>query len=829
MDNLRKIMGCFGIGWLMLLSGWLGTCSVKAESLPSIQTAIAGLDGSQGAGLEQQGDWASNESNLYYGIGYSKDETIEETGATYRQGVPAINYFDPNDPEMKNPIKHMYSTLKNSNDPDSGYRYETTAGLNIFRVDRFNSSTYKTRAIYFGEGKITDEDTGEITAYANPSSGSKLKNINVWVVMKPNGDVIEHHFYIKNLTEAPLDVFPIKQVDTCLANDDDVAVCSRGPHKGMYIKNNQVGFRLDYQTDVPNGPAVYAASKYSIRMSDVFGSTPSAPKSKQVEQPRGAVLYGGTIDQDSGLFMSWGKKTIPAGSVIELRYDVGITKQFSKSYQNLCNNTEALIAANQNYIGDKLRYTVKLKSDEALTDINVSDILPAGLSTPEDMSLSINGNEQKLATENCYDEKTRTINIAQADLPLIEGDSYGEMLLSYTATPDRTTAGKTLTNTANYQATSTISGLNAGKANTNVLISSDLTANLLLKCVDTTGATIREDEALTFDLGEKYDITPPRIRGYSYQKIGKDSAALSGVFTRGLTVILVYEKKPATFELSQDVTDLTGQSLDKGTATQDQQMNYTVIIDSLRELEGDYQELTITSQLSEYLTDIRQVTLKDDANNKLNITQVYDETTHQLVVKLPKDQGVNALQNLTLTWQAKVKVDAPIDSEVKVTTTAKANYSDGVVSDEEKANELTTTVVAGELSFVEAPTAFQFGPQKVSVIDERYPVVKQEGRLRVQDLRGQGHQWQLFVQMTTPLMSNGEQLSSTLVYKKDNQLYDLSKSMLVENHETTDGGIVDMTKPFDEKEGLFLEVPAGLATVGNYQGALSWTLVNGPS
>lgn len=57
----------------------------------------------------------------------------------------------------------------------------------------------------------------------------------------------------------------------------------------------------------------------------------------------------------------------------------------------------------------------------------------------------------------------------------------------------------------------------------------------------------------------------------------------------------------------------------------------------------------------------------------------------------------------------------------------------------------------------------------------------------------------------------------------------MSDETLIENHLTEDGKIVDVSKEWNKERGLCLKIPAGLPTVGTYQGTLTWSLVDGPN
>ncbi|WP_390406056.1 MucBP domain-containing protein [Lacticaseibacillus jixiensis] len=68
-------------------------------------------------------------------------------------------------------------------------------------------------------------------------------------------------------------------------------------------------------------------------------------------------------------------------------------------------------------------------------------------------------------------------------------------------------------------------------------------ASLTIHYVDEYGATIKHDETKTGNVGNGYAIEPPKIGGYQYGELGKDSASLTGVFTKDPTnITLVYNQ-----------------------------------------------------------------------------------------------------------------------------------------------------------------------------------------------------------------------------------------------------------------------------------------------
>uniref|UniRef100_UPI000F7665B5 MucBP domain-containing protein n=1 Tax=Lacticaseibacillus porcinae TaxID=1123687 RepID=UPI000F7665B5 len=66
---------------------------------------------------------------------------------------------------------------------------------------------------------------------------------------------------------------------------------------------------------------------------------------------------------------------------------------------------------------------------------------------------------------------------------------------------------------------------------------------LTIKYVDQNGKSIQADTVKSGYVGNDYGVTPSTIGGYTYQGLGKDSAALNGKFTAGAqTITLVYQQ-----------------------------------------------------------------------------------------------------------------------------------------------------------------------------------------------------------------------------------------------------------------------------------------------
>lgn len=116
-------------------------------------------------------------------------------------------------------------------------------------------------------------------------------------------------------------------------------------------------------------------------------------------------------------------------------------------------------------------------------------------------------------------------------------------------------------------------------------------------------------------------------------------------------------------------------------------------LDSLREDVGSYETLTLTTAISNFLTNTTNIELKDVEGKLVATENHYEEVTGNLLVTLNKGQAILQTKNLLLSFEADVKDNATINEEIQVSTKGHVIYSDGRDSGEEFSEVFSTKII----------------------------------------------------------------------------------------------------------------------------------------
>lgn len=290
---------------------------------------------------------------LKYGVG----ESIYENG----YGTPSVSL------SVNQNTKDIYfvrtSNMKNENFLKMGMGQ----GLHLLRGDGYRQDISRADILY---GEVTfkqakkesikdptfDVMYDKISAFSDSKDGWGLGNsdndktdldLSTRLEMEPDlvNSGIRHTYYIRN--NAPY----TKEVPIFVAYDSEVngnkliSVRSLGVNKGMYIEAS--GYRIEYHTDVANGPLYYNVS-HSLggaiaTLGGVFGLDDRGENVKIFanHQPYGTELVNIATMRSTAVFMYWGRRQIKPNEEIVISYDIRLqpTNSYVKVHHNYEDNT----------------------------------------------------------------------------------------------------------------------------------------------------------------------------------------------------------------------------------------------------------------------------------------------------------------------------------------------------------------------------------------------------------------------------------------------------------------------------------------------------------
>jgi len=145
--------------------------------------------------------------------------------------------------------------------------------------------------------------------------------------------------------------------------------------------------------------------------------------------------------------------------------------------------------------------------------------------------------------------------------------------------------------------------------------------------------------------------------------------------------------------------------------------------------------------------------------------------------------------------------------------------------------QTVTYVYTGQLLFTSVPKTLDFGSHALENTAQTYGATLAQS-LSVQDNRQLNSSWQLSAQLGSDGFvgtKTGKKLAATLYYQNGNttSTIDSTTGTLITSHTTVDHQPVSVSGAWDgQTTGLFLEVPAGVADLGTYEGTVTWNLGN---
>lgn len=260
-------------------------------------------------------------------------------------------------------------------------------------------------------------------------------------------------------------------------------------------------------------------------------------------------------------------------------------------------------------------------------------------------------------------------------------------------------------------------------------------------------------------------------------------------------------------------------------------LKYEILVDSgyIAKDTGTYDQLTITQKYDPHLespTDLKVI----DENGK-NIGEVI-YNNDGIVATLDTNPKLLRSKKVKVTFNAKVKDKA--EGEIVAEAIATGTYSTGDVVN--KKSDEVKTKITGVLKFVSAPEVIGFG-EKLTITPrtKTYHLSQFDERLAVKDSRAlsRNPSWKMTAQLVKPLTGkeNRDSVLNGLYYLYGGKVSTLTEddSALVYEKKTTNKEEINISNTWTpEGDGLYLEVPAGTAKVGGYEGTIQWTLQNVP-
>lgn len=768
---------------------------------------------------------SANAGKLRFGIGFGQRPTssIEEDKI---RNTPSVQYVQ----SESNVIDHLYTNRNNG----SG----TTSPFNIIEeLSEYQSAGYDATA-----GKITLPTGGikkgdRIIVSEGKKIGSNDFLVNITMEADKKNTSVLHTYSITNTSEVTKTIYPIKQVDTELAMNDDVPIFSRGPHKGLYIESedesDQNVYRLDYITDVDNGPLTYHGKGQYETLENVFGPDLANPVAEINGQPVNQLEEDEIVfeNDDTGIFMAWGEKTLAPGETIELAYAVGISAATKMKIDKTVDNTTSKDGLNR--VGDELAYTINLnnvadKETGLAENIEISDVLPKEVEEPTKIALTNSkGETTELAIEDVYDATTHSIKTKTEDML-----GQDKVVLTYQVKVKPDSAGKTLVNVAKATGQNPNGGLFEIEATTETLILN--TSKITINYQDETGLELAKSKMIEGTSGESYDEKPKVIFGYNYTSVIGNP---SGQFTEtDESVTFVYHAKEM-FKLNQEVLNSSGIDMDKQDVGIGEVLTYKVILNpNSQEFTEDeassiYKQIELSESIDPNLTNVTKIKLMTESGIEVG-TAAYDAQKHQVTGKIIESDNVNLQEKIVLSYEATVHSETPIGTIIKEQANATVSYVESsTLAIKKMSNEVVVTVNRGELIFESAPKVLNFGvDNKISSKDKLIELVTKDHDLSVRDLRGKGSQWSMTVKLLDEMTNSGSSLADSLRYVKDGTEQIISKdaSAVVYQKTTESSEIVNISDQWSSKNKPVLKVKAGLARTGSYEGTIQWALQDVP-
>lgn len=354
------------------------------------------------------------------------------------------------------------------------------------------------------------------------------------------------------------------------------------------------------------------------------------------------------------------------------------------------------------------------------------------------------------------------------------------------------------------------------------------TGTVVFHYQDEEGNKLAEDKTIVDDIGNSYNEKPIDLNGYLYVRTQGNATGVIEDQTQ--EVLFIYQQN--RFKLTQTVTKMDGSSAEKAALTEVLKVK-TVLDSQLTSVTPSvfYKDLTITVPIDDALIDVGTFSL--NRADGTSVGQVsYDDSTKSVNATITEADQIPWNENVTMSYQATVKEDAPLASTITTVGEASGSYTNNWVANPVKSNTTKTEIVDGKLAFVSAPTDLDFGENlKIPAVDKNYPLQSLTDSLTVQDTRSIKGSWTLSAKMDQVLTSTSNKTLPTAVqYTNKGQKAILGTSSIIIYQQTnTDSKPISITDNWlPNGDGLALDIKPGTTYPESYTGSIEWTLQDTP-
>lgn len=760
--------------------------------------------------------------------------------------VPTVRYVQSD----TNVIEHIFVS------PDANIANSTSPFNVIETIDEYNLLGYQKEA-GVTEFKTGGKQVGDkrVIEAQGVKYGSDDFDITLRLEADSKNTSIKHTFTITNKSDKPKTIYPAKQVDTELAENDYVPIVSRGPHKGLYIEakqeNSEDVYRLDYITDFEDGPSHYKGAEAFTSFADVFGSKLDQPvanipqtEDKVEEAEVDRVIYGDGVyeeggnsdDQDTAIYMVWEKKTLAPGESTTASYAVGISAATKMKINKTASNKTSTDGSHRS--GDELEYTIDLNNSADVAsglvqNIQLHDKLPTEVEKPTSIELvDAKGNKTEQSIAKVYKPDKHEISLSIDDMLGQE-----TVKLKYRVKIKSEASGKTIVNEAQATGQNPNGGLFEIVTSVETPILS--TGKVMIRYEDNKKNEVATPKVIEGVIGDPYDVSQIDIFGYQYKQTeGKPK----GKFTvSDQTVTFVYEPR-TMYKLTQSVTNSLGQNVDKQGIALDEILTYKTTLIPFQEFltptekKSIYKEIKIKKKIDPNLVDIDDIKLQTSDGRKIGSIN-YDSDTQEVVVTVSEADNVPIVTTVELIFKGKVKKKLPMGTVVKQKATSEVVYQlDDTLEASAVSNEVESTVNKGELLIISAPQLIDFGEAKIKDYDK---VVSStfDKSLIVKDTT-KDQDWKVMVKLVEEMTNKDASEPITLPdslfvrYGKQNNPLVLNNETLVYQSnlakEPTDKEEFDISAGWGQKEdedGIKFKA-SKIPQLGKYQGKVEWSVAN---
>lgn len=303
-----------------------------------------------------------------------------------------------------------------------------------------------------------------------------------------------------------------------------------------------------------------------------------------------------------------------------------------------------------------------------------------------------------------------------------------------------------------------------------------------------------------------------------------------GGYTATSTVSVV-----SSTELQQSVRKVDGRTAEE--VNLGDELIYTGIVTTSLMSEQPtvyYKEFLVSLKVDESLEEVTGIKMTTfDGVTIGNIE--YDDVSRVITGEINEEDQLDWSEDIIVTYRARVKQNLAFETEIKGEMSGIGSYTNGMISQERRSNQVSSLVIKGELLFMSAPKELNFEiPAKISSKKQKYPLISTSEQLKVKDLRGNGSTWSLKAKMSQVLThSSGRELPDAVHYRDNgvDQQLALNVEALIYDTVTYSAEEVVVSDRWNnplEDTGPFVRIQPGEALKGSYSGVIQWSLQDVP-